>query len=332
MDIVRIVGPQRAVELFGIRLVGVSVENGKKLLMSLVFLILVFLIRRLLQALVDWLAARWKDEWKAFLLRQITQLMMTIVLILGLVSLWFERPENLATALGLVTVGLTFALQKVVTAIAGYFIILRGGLFSIGDRIVMGGVRGDVMKLGLTHTQIMEMGEPAQQLAQVEQQPGQETPVWVQGRQYTGRIVSVTNDKIFDRPVFNYTRDFPYIWDELSFPIPYKVDYKKVERIMLEAAKRRTLDVEKESAESLAKLQRIFFLEPEQLGPRVYFRLTDDWVEMTLRFITRDWGQREVKDAVTREILSEFEKAGIEIGNQNFEVSRVAPLKVSLEK
>ena len=53
------------------------------------------------------------------------------------------------TALGLVTAGLAFALQKVVTAVAGYFVILRGRTFNVGDRIVMGGVRGDVIALGL---------------------------------------------------------------------------------------------------------------------------------------------------------------------------------------
>ena len=39
-----------------------------------------------------------------------------------------------------------------------------------------------------------------------------EPAIWVQSRQYTGRIVTVSNDKIFDQPVYNYTRDFPYIW------------------------------------------------------------------------------------------------------------------------
>ena len=31
---------------------------------------------------------------------------------------------------------------------------------------------------------------------------------------HTGRIVTVTNDKIFDTPVYNFTRDFPYLYDE----------------------------------------------------------------------------------------------------------------------
>ena len=34
--------------------------------------------------------------------------------------------------------------------------------------------------------------------------------MWVHSRQFTGRIVTVSNEKIFDEPVYNYTRDFPY--------------------------------------------------------------------------------------------------------------------------
>jgi small-conductance mechanosensitive channel len=61
---------------------------------------------------------------------------------------------------GLVTAGLAFALQKVVTSIAGYFVILRSRVFTVGDRILLSGVRGDVIALGFVQTAIMEMGLP----------------------------------------------------------------------------------------------------------------------------------------------------------------------------
>ncbi len=48
------------------------------------------------------------------------------------------------------------------------------------------------------------------------------SPAWVKSRQFTGRIVTVTNDKIFEEPVYNYTRDFPYVWEEISIPISYR--------------------------------------------------------------------------------------------------------------
>ncbi len=86
--------------------------------------------------------------------------LLAAMFIIGLASIWFESPARLTTALGLVSAGLAFALQRVVTAFAGYIIILRGRLFTVGDRITMGGVRGDVIHLGFMQTTIMEMGQP----------------------------------------------------------------------------------------------------------------------------------------------------------------------------
>ena len=63
-------------------------------------------------------------------------------------------------------------------------------------------------------TQIMEMGQSPQEQADA-------PAMWVHSRQFTGRIVTVTNDKVFDEPVYNYTHEFPYIWDEISLPVAY---------------------------------------------------------------------------------------------------------------
>lgn len=153
-----------------------------------------------------------------------------------LLSIWFDDPTRLATALGLVSAGLVFALQKVITAIAGYFVILRGSNFTVGDRITMGGVRGDVVALSFIQTTIMEMGQPpAVQAAQ--------PPVWVHSRQYTGRVVTVSNARIFDEPVYNYTRDFPYLWEEITIPISYTDDRHRAEEILLAAARRHTVEI-----------------------------------------------------------------------------------------
>ena len=153
---------------------------------------------------------------------------------MGLVSIWFDDPTRLTTALGLVTAGLAFALQKVVTAFAGYFVILRGRTFNVGDRITMGGVRGDVIALGFIQTTIMEMGQPPSV-------QNADPAMWVRSRQYTGRIVTVSNAKIFDEPVYNYTREFPYIWEEMTLPITYTADRARAERILLEVAGRHTV-------------------------------------------------------------------------------------------
>ena len=87
-------------------------------------------------------------------------------------------------------------------------------------------MRGDVIALTFMQTQIMEMGQPPAV-------QGADPAMWVRSRQFTGRIVTVTNDKVFDEPVYNYTREFPFIWEEISLPIPYRADRSRAEAILL---------------------------------------------------------------------------------------------------
>jgi small-conductance mechanosensitive channel len=310
-----------SIRLFGVELIGVNAITGRKLLITLGCIIAALILGRLLRAVARALLRGRNDVRARFWSEQAIHIVLTVVLIVFLISLWFDNPSRLATPAGLLTAGLAVALQRVITAIAGYFVILSGAVFSVGDRIVLGGVRGDVIALGYTRTKIMEMGEPP---------PVQDAPpsVWVQARQYTGRIVTVTNDKVFDEPVFNYTRDFPYIWDEMRIPVRYVDDWEAAERILLDAARRHTVDLAEIGRAALEDLKRTYVVSESELKPRVYWRITDNWLELTVRFIARDRGVRELKDAMSRDILQAFRREGIEVASATYDIVGVPPLQI----
>ncbi len=319
---IQFVGKDRVLQLFGVPMLGVTAENGKKLLLTVALILVLLGVKRLLNAMASAVPGR-RSERVHFWVKQVIRLATTLFLITGTLSIWFNNPGRLAQAAAFVTAGLAIALQRVITAISAYLIILRGKTFHIGDRIVMGGVRGDVIALGFIQTTIMEMGEA----------PPEQTDapsIWVAGRQYTGRIVTVSNDKIFDTPVYNFTRDFPYIWEEMRLPIPYGGDRKKAERILLCAAQRHTTKIVELSEEALQELERRYVVKREDLEPRVYYRLTDNWVELSVRFITEDHGIRNVKDTISREILDEFDHAGISIASGTYDIVGLPEVKVRL--
>lgn len=317
--LIKLVGPNHAVEIFGVKLVGVNAENGVKLLFTLGCIALMILLNYAFQSLTRALLSRSRHERAQFWTRQGIRVALTVTLLVGLVSIWFDDPTRLATALGLVTAGLAFAIQKVVTALAGYIVILRGQTFNVGDRITMGGVRGDVIGLGFLQTTIMEMGQPpAVQKA--------DPAMWVQARQYSGRVVTVSNAKIFEEPVYNYTRDFPYLWEEMVLPITYTADRARTENILLEAARRHTVKIEEMGELALLEVQRRYFLKPAEMAPKVYYRLTDNWLELTVRFIAEDRGIRGLKDAMSREILAALDESKIGVASSTFEIVGLPPI------
>ncbi|MBA3459000.1 MAG: mechanosensitive ion channel [Deltaproteobacteria bacterium] len=287
-------------------------ESGRKLLLSVGLIVIVLITRRVVRWMFDALL-RNRLVRARFWVRQVISLVSTLVIVVGLVSLWFDDPTRLTTALGLITAGLAFALQKVVTAVAGYIVIMRGKTFGVGDRIVMGGVRGDVIDLDFTQTTIMEMGQPP---------PVQnaEPAMWVQSRQYTGRMVTVSNARVFDEPVFNYTREFAFIWEEIVIPIGYTADRERVEGLLMNVAQRHTATIQDMGEEARAELARRYLGQTIDVSPRVYYRLTDNWLELTVRFIAREHGVRELKDAMSRDILDGLQQAGIEIASATFQI------------
>jgi small-conductance mechanosensitive channel len=290
-----------------------NTEIGLKILITIAFLIVLWLLRRIANALIgESLRDRYNGRtW--FWAGQGLNLFTAVLLILGLLKIWFDNPNRLATAIGLVTAGVAFALQRVIAAVAGYFLILRSNIFSVDDRITMGGVRGDVIALGFTHTKIMEMGQPVSL-----QDPT--SPSWVKSRQFTGRIVTVTNDKIFEQPVYNYTQDFPYLWEEISIPISYSADREVAEQILLECATRHTENINQMSQESLRVMRDRYFFHAADLTPKVYYRITNNWLELTVRFVVREHGIRDLKDTISRDLLKAFDAAGIKIATTTYNI------------
>jgi len=312
---------QGPLELFGVRLVGVTAESGRKLLLSLAVLVGLAALSALLRLLARAASRGDRASRGRFWTEQTIRIVTAALAVLLLLSIWFEDPARLASVLGLVSAGLAIALQRFVTSIAAYFTILRGRIFRVGDRIVMGGVRGDVVELGFVRTTVMEMGQPP---------PAQsdEPAVWVEARQHTGRLVTITNDKIFDTPVYNYTRDFPYLWEELHLPVPYQADRARAERILLDAAKRHGVDAGSVSDEERKQLRRRYFVDQDDLRPRVFWQLTDNWLELAVRFLVPQRGVREIKDAMSREILGALDAAGISVASSTFGIVDLPPVKL----
>jgi len=309
--------PETSYQLFGVKLLGASTETLRKAVLTLAFIVGLVLLRSVLEWAVRGSVRKRPRERGSFLIRQTINLFAAALLLLGVLSIWFDDPTRLATGIGLVSAGLAFALQKVVTSLAGYFVIIRSRVFTLGERITMGGVRGDVIALGFLKTTLMEMGDPVDT----------STAVWVRGRQYTGRIVTVTNDKIFEEPIYNATREFPFLWDEIQIPITYAADRARAEAILLEAAQSSTIDIQREAEPHRKRMNDEYHLDLDTLEPRVFYRITDNWLELSLRFLAHDRLTRELKDRIARQVLRGFDEAGIGIASTTIDIVAFPPVR-----
>jgi small-conductance mechanosensitive channel len=235
------------------------------------------------------------------------------LIILGtiiILAIWLGAGSNFTVAMGILGAGIAFASQEVIGSFAGYVNILSGGLYRIGDRVRIGDVIGDVVDISILRTTVMEIGE------------------WVGADQYTGRIVSIANRVVFGDPVFNYTKRWPYIWDEVMIPVTYESDWRRAVELMLEHGREYTENFQAQAESGLAKLATDFGLQETTVAPTTYVVMTDNWIELTLRYVVEARDRRRVTTLLHEELLRHIQaEPGITVASATFEIVGFPPLR-----
>lgn len=240
--------------------------------------------------------------------KAVTYAFIGLVLI-AISIIWSAFAGRVGVVLGVVAAGVAFAMQEVIGALAGWVNIVVGRIYHVGDRIEMGdGVRGDVMDVSPLRTKILEIG------SEVDESDEEETPSWVRGRQYTGRVVAVSNKATFTEPVYNYTAIFEYIWEEIAFPISYRSDWKKAEEVIQDEVD--SVSASLGAQEAMRTLYRRYPVPMAEVKPRVFIRATENWMELAARFVVPVRTARSTKDELTRRIYERLAEAGVAIASR----------------
>lgn len=80
----------------------------------------------------------------------------------------------------------------------------------------------------------------------------------------------------------------------------------------------------------IERLEHQFRVRREDFAPSSYWRLTDNRLEVTVRFIAHDHGIRAMKDALSREVLARLDESGIGIASATFEITGLPPVLAKL--
>lgn len=111
--------------------------------------------------------------------------------------------------------------------------------------------------------------------------------------QYNGRIVKIANSFVFKEPVFNYSGDFPFLWEEITVPVKYGGDYRLARDILQRVLVEITCTYSKEAMISWAALIQQYGVDSTEVAPRIFLIANDNWMEFTLRYIV-DYKKRRI--------------------------------------
>ena len=238
-----------------------------------------------------------------------------IILVIITISFFTGNIKDIALAIGLLTAGITITLQELVLSVAGSFYIFFVGVYKPGDRIEINKIKGDVIDIDSVYTTMMEIGE------------------WVSSDNYSGRIVKLSNAFVFKGPVYNYSKDFPFVWDEFNLPIRYGSDIDLAKKIVVRIASETLSEYVSKSISEWNQVVSKFYIENAQVNPTLAISMTDNWIQFNLRYIVDYKKRRSTKhllnELIGKEILNTDGK--VQLASTTFEIVRIPNVKVKKE-
>ena len=210
-----------------------------------------------------------------------------LAILLFLAVLFEDRLGRLSFALGVAGAGVAVALQDVLASIAGAFSIGFSKLYTVGDRVQIGDIRGDVIDIGLLRTTLMETGN------------------WVSQDLYNGRIARIPNSIVLKGSVLNYSQGFRFIWDEIKVVLTGTSDSPLARAMLLRVAKEAIGEYLLEAQSSWKSISENYQSENPPLEPTVALVVHSGSLEFTVSYVVDYTKRTAMQDQLFTKIAEE---------------------------
>ncbi|MBU0898308.1 MAG: mechanosensitive ion channel family protein [Nanoarchaeota archaeon] len=235
---------------------------------------------------------------KQRLMRKISYYTVFITIVTAIFFMFSGNLFELGISFGIIAIVLTFVFQNPILSLVAWVYVIVGDAYSEGDRIKIGNIKGDVIDINPIRTKLLEVG--GEYLAN-------DLP--------SGKTVYLPNAVLLSEPLFNYTKDFKYVWVDITFQLTYETDFdfvkKKTENIIKKYLKGDVKKIERSYLRSASKLKVQkkkfklinFTMEPAQ-----------SWIDFRAIFPVEPVDQSKVISNITKEILDMFNKHPRKVG------------------
>ena len=206
-----------------------------------------------------------------------------VVLILGFVSEF----SSLATFAGFVTAGIAVGLQGVLLSVAAYFFVVGRYGISVGDRISIAGVTGDVVDIGLVRIHLIEMAGTG-----IDLYP-------------TGRLVVFANSVLFQAgtPLYKQIPGADYSWHEVVVALAPDANLKLVQEKILAAVNSVYAQYRAAIERQYSEIERVVEIQLQMPSPEGRLQFADLGLEFTVRYPVEIRRAAEIDDNVTEKLL-----------------------------
>ena len=243
-----------------------------------------------------YLIGRLDNAVSRYTLRRIAKLLLALLTVLAVVAFLYSSWYTTLLSVGVFSLILGLAVQTPMTSFLGWIYILARAPYRVGDRIEIGGAKGDVIDVSYLDTTLWEVGGDI-----------------LSTDHPTGRIIKFPNSKVLDSTVYNYSWPlFPYIWNEIKFSVAYESDLEFVSETMQRIAAE---EVGERMMKRVSVFRELLSQTPvDQLEvreyPAVMFRVNSNtWLDAIVRYLVRPKRAGQVKTRLINRLLKELNAA-----------------------
>jgi len=266
----------------------VSLPLGTKLVCAALGILVVHATFRLLERT---LPRHFRERDARYRVRKFVVYAGYAVVIVFVTILFEDRLGRVSFALGVAGAGVVVALQDVIASFAGWFAIGLSNLYTVGHRIQIAEMKGDVIDISIMRTTVMETGG------------------WVSGDLYNGRVLRIPNSYVLKGPIFNYSQGFRFIWDEIKVPLMVNSDQHLAREILLRVAKDNVASYLAEAERLWKRVADNYRLENPRLEPTLSLVVSGGSLEFTLSYIVDYTNRTSMKDRLFTQIVEEVTRS-----------------------
>ncbi len=225
------------------------------------------------------------DRRRTLTARTIARFALRFVGLVLILFVAFGKPDQFATILGLVTAGLTVALQDFILAFLGWFVLMGKNGIRVGDWVEINGITGEVMEITLVRTALLETGN------------------WTDLGHPTGRRVTFINSFAIKGHYFNFSTGGQWLWDTLEVAVPPGQDPFPITDQVYDAVVRETEANAKLAEGEWQHIAHKHGLESFSAAPSINVRPTGGGVNIVVRYITSANHRYETRTRLYRAVV-----------------------------
>jgi small-conductance mechanosensitive channel len=236
-----------------------------------------------------WLPRKRKNE-SLFLARRLSRYLHVLAATGIVAGFFFDDLSMVAAAFGLVSAAMVIALKDIFTSIAGWLAMMMGGRMSIGDRVEIDTTKGDVLDIDLLRTTMLEVNG------------------WLGSDQPTGRVISMPNNFIFTKKLFNYSHGHPYIWSKVDFTVTLDSPAGEALALFKRVLEDETRTQFAEARVAASAMRSRYGIEDAVYEPKVRMRVGEHGVVLGLFYVSHYKDLSSTRTRITRRVIIELEK------------------------